>query len=313
MLPTRLRLDHEAGGDVMMTSEVIVSLTRSVQNGSMSQPRATSNTLTKEVGVLLREWRDARRISQIALAVDAGISSRHLSYIETGKSQASRDVIGRLAAALEMPLRDRNNLLMAAGYAPAYRESGMEAPEMEQVKRAIDCLLAQQEPYPAFVMNRHWNILRANAAAVRISADVMGGRPPRHANMLRQFFDPDDLRSKVENWHEIALALLRHLQDLVATHPGDVAAKQLLEDVLRYPGVPLAWRRRTTTTAPSSMMTTVLRGRSGTFRFFSTITTFGTPWDVTVDDLHIESSFPVDPETAELCIQLRKEAIAAPG
>jgi transcriptional regulator with XRE-family HTH domain len=296
-----------------MTSEVIVSLTPSVQNGSMSQPRATSNVPTKEVGVLLREWRDARRISQIALAVDAGISPRHLSYIETNKSQASRDVIGRLAAALEMPLRDRNNLLMAAGYAPAYRESGMDAPEMEQVKRAIDCLLAQQEPYPAFVMNRHWNILRANAAAVRVNADVMGDRPPKHANMLRQFFDPEDLRSAVENWNEIALNLLRHLQDLVATHPGDFTAKHLLDDVLSYPGVPFAWRRRTATAPPSSMMTTVLRGRSGTFRFFSTITTFGTPWDVTVDDLHIESCFPVDRETHELCNRLRVEATAALG
>lgn len=296
----------------MITSEVIVRPTSSVQNGSMSQPKPSSNVLTKEVGVLLREWRDARRISQIALAVDAGISPRHLSYIETGKSQASRDVIGRLAAALEMPLRDRNSLLMAAGYAPAYHESGMDAPEMEQVKRAIDCLLAQQEPYPAFVMNRHWNILRANAAAVRVNADVMGDRPPKHANMLRQFFDPEDLRSAVDNWNEIALDLLRHLQDLVATHPGDLAAKQLLEDVLRYPGVPFAWRRRTATAAPSSMMTTVLRGRSGTFRFFSTITTFGTPWDVTVDDLHIESCFPVDRETDELCNQLRIKATAAP-
>jgi transcriptional regulator with XRE-family HTH domain len=279
----------------------------------MSQPRPISQNPVRELGVLLREWRDARRISQIALAVDAGISPRHLSYIETGKSQASREVIGRLAAALDMPLRGRNNLLLAAGYAPAYRESSIDAPEMGQVRRAIDCILAQQEPYPAFVMNRHWDILWANAAAMRVNADVMGGRPPKHANMLRQFFDPEDLRSAVGNWDEIALDLLRHLLDLVAAHPGDAPAKQLLDDVLRYPGVPLTWRRRTATVAPSSMMMTVLRGRSGMFRFFSTITTFGTPWDVTVDDLHIESCFPVDRETELLCNRLRADADGGSG
>lgn len=270
----------------------------------MAQRIATARAPTREIGVLLREWRDAHRISQFALAADAGISPRHLSYIETGKSQASRDVIGRLATALGMPLRDRNNLLMAGGYAPAYRESRMDAPEMEQVRRAIDCILAQQEPYPAFVMNRRWDILRINSAASRVNADVMGGRPPKHGNMLEQFFDPDDLRGAVENWHEIARELLRHLQDLVAAHPGDLAAKQLLENVLRYRDVPSGWRRRIATAAPASMLTTVLRGRSGTFRFFSTLTTFGTPWDVTVDDLHIESCFPADRETEELCKRL---------
>lgn len=259
------------------------------------------------VGVLLREWRDARRLSQIALAVDAGISSRHLSFIETGKSQASRDVVDRLAAALDMPLRDHNLLLKAAGYAPAYGESPIDGPELAQVRRAIDCILAQQEPYPAFVMNRHWDILWANGAAARVNADVMQGRRPRHANMLRQFFDPDDLRPAVGNWSEIALDLLRHLQDLVASNPGDAKARHLLADILRYPRVPVEWRRRIASAAPASMMSTVLHGGSGTYRFFSTITTFGTPWDVTVDDLHIESCFPVDRETESLCRRLQSD------
>ena len=274
----------------------------------MNQPRLPEVPPVGDVGVLLREWRDAQRLSQIALAVDADISPRHLSFIETGKAQASREVIDRLAAALDMPLRDRNLLLKAAGYAPAYRESRLDGPELTQVRRAIDCILAQQEPYPAFVLNRHWDVLWANQAAARVNAHVMQGRPPRHANMLRQFFDPQDLRPAVENWDEIAQDLLRHLQELVASSPGDAKARHLLAEVLQYPGVPATWRRRIARAAPSSMMTTVLRGPAGTFRFFSTITAFGTPWDVTVDDLHIESCFPVDAETEALC-----RSLAAPA
>ncbi len=254
-----------------------------------------------DVGGLLREWRDARRLSQIALAVDAGISSRHLSFIETNKSQASREVIERLAAALDMPLREHNRLLKAAGYAPSYRESRIDGPELAQVKRAIDLILAQQEPYPAFVMNRHWDILGANAAAARVNTHVLQGRMPKHANMIRTIFDPDDLRQAVQNWEDIARDLLGHLQDLVASNPGDATARHLLAEALAYPGVPADWRRRVATAVPASMLTTVLRGPSGTFRFFSTITTFGTPWDVTVDDLHIESCFPADAQTEALC------------
>lgn len=274
---------------------------------TMTQLAPSSLSQAGDVGAMLRDWRDAQRLSQIALATDAEISPRHLSFIETGKSKASRDVVDRIAAALGMPLRDHNLLLKAAGYAPAYRESRIDGPEMAQVKRAMDYILAQQEPYPAFVMNRHWDILGANAAAMRVNADVMQGRAPKHNNMLRQFFDPDDLRPAVGNWNEIALNLLRHLQDLVATSPGDDAARHLLADVLRYPGIPASWRRRVASAAPTSMMTTVLRGSAGTFRFFSTITTFGTPWDVTVDDLHIESCFPVDAGTEALCRRLQAE------
>lgn len=269
------------------------------------QHRPVESLPAGDVGSLLRGWRDAHRLSQAALAADAEISPRHLSFIECGKSQPSREVLDRLAGAMHMPLRDRNQLLKAAGYAAAYGESRIDGPELAQVRHAIDCILNQQEPYPAFVMNRHWDILWANEAAARVNADVMQGRKPKHANMIRQFFDPGDLRGAVENWNEIAQNLLRHLQELVATNPTDTIAKHLLSEVLQYPDVPAAWRRRVASMPPASMMTTVLRGSTGTYRFFSTITTFGTPWDVTVDDLHIESCFPVDQMTENLCRGLR--------
>jgi transcriptional regulator with XRE-family HTH domain len=267
-------------------------------------------SVTRDLGVLLREWRTARRLSQSDLATDAELSNRHLSCIETGKSRPSRDVIERLADALDIPLRERNALLLAAGYAPAYRETSLDQPELARIRQAIHCILAQQEPYPAFVLDRRWDILSANGAAVRINAYVMGG-PSRHDNMIRQFFDPDDLRRAIGNWDEIAGELLRHLHERVATVPTDLGAKALLDEVLRYPGVPVHWRRRDVATAPLPIMTTVLRRGDQQLRFFSTITTFGTPRDVTLDELHIECCFPVDRETELACAALARDEAAS--
>lgn len=268
---------------------------------------------TRDLGVLLREWRSARRLSQAALAAEAGLSNRHLSCIETGKSRPGREAIGRLADALEMPLRERNRLLVAAGYAPAYRESALDTPELARVRRAIDCILSQQEPYPAFVLNRRWDILSENRAATRVNAFVLHGRPSRHRNVIRQFFDPDDLRPAVANWDEVAGELLRHLHELVATTPSDLRAKALLDEALRYPGVPVHWRRRDPTLARSPMLTTVLRRGDRQLSFFSTITTFGTPWDITIDELHIECCYPCDPQTEALCARLAAESSPREG
>ncbi|RDZ27790.1 helix-turn-helix domain-containing protein [Lysobacter silvisoli] len=263
-----------------------------------------------QVGVLLREWRAARRLSQLDLALDAGLSARHLSCVETGKSHASRELIVRLADALEMPLRERNALLVAAGYAPQYPETALDTPELSQVRRAIEFILAQQEPYPAFVLNRRWDILMANAAAARVNAYVMDGRPNRHANMIRQIFDPQDLRPAVANWEEVAGDLIRHLHDAVAATPGDTATRALLDEALAYPGVPARWRRRELGAAPTPLLTTALRRDGQVLRFFSTITTFGTPRDVTIDELHIECCFPVDDATTQLCRTLARDGAA---
>lgn len=271
-----------------------------------TSPRALPrDPAVRDLGVLLREWRGARRLSQSDLAADADLSNRHLSFIETGRSRPSRDVVERLADALDLPLRDRNGLLLAAGYAPAYRETSLDEPEFARIRRAIDFILAQQEPYPAFVLDRCWNILAANAAALRVTGAAMGG-PSRHANMIRQFFDPDDVRRVVDTWEEIAGALLRHLQERVATVPTDHAARALLDDVLRYPGIPAHWRRRDVATAPRPVMSTVLRHEGGLLSFFSTITTFGTPRDITLDELHIECCFPLDRETELVCAALAR-------
>jgi transcriptional regulator with XRE-family HTH domain len=255
------------------------------------------------LGALLREWRTARRLSQLDLALDANVSARHLSCVETGKSQASREMVERLAEALDMPLRERNALLVAAGFAPRYPESALATPALAQVRHAIDAMLAQQEPYPAFLLNRHWDVLAANPAAARCNRFVLG-RDSAHDNMLRMLFDPDDLRPAVANWEDVAGSLIHHLHSEVAAAPSDARARALLEEMLAYPGVPARWRRREPASSPLPLLTTRLRRGTQELHFFSTITTFGTPRDVTLAELHIESCFPADEATAMLCREL---------
>ena len=200
-----------------MTSEVMGS----VMNESYDRcvTATASHASATPFGVLLREWRAARRVasrrvSQLDLSLDAGVSSRHLSCVETGKSQPSRELVSRLADTLDLPVRERNALLVAAGYAPEFPETTLEAPELAQVRRAIDFILEHQEPYPAFVLNRRWDVLLANRAAERIANFLIGGSA--HANMVRQFFDPNDMRATVTNWEEVAGDLIRHLHEEIA-------------------------------------------------------------------------------------------------
>lgn len=260
-------------------------------------------TPAAHLGVLLREWRAARRLSQLDLALEAGVSARHLSCLETGKAQPSLEMVVRLADALGMPLRERNALLVAAGYAPHYRESALAAPQLSLVRRAIQFILAQQEPYPAFVTNRYWDVLLTNRAMVRILGQLQP-EGPRHGNVLHQIFDPHDMRPVIGNWEEVAGDAIRHLHDEVAATPSDARARVLLDEVLAYPDVPARWRTREPGAAPLPLMTTVFRKDALELRFFSTLTTFATPRDVTLEELRIECMFPADDSTAALCRSL---------
>jgi transcriptional regulator with XRE-family HTH domain len=244
-------------------------------------------------------------MSQLDLALEAGVSARHLSYVETGKAQPSREMVTRLADALDMPLRERNAMMLAAGYAPEYRETPLTTPEMAPVRRAVEFILDHQEPYPAFVMNRHWDVLLTNGAMMRILG-LMKPEGLRHSNILRQVFDPEDMRPFVANWEDVAGDLIRHLHNEVAAAPSDAKARALLDEVLAYPDVPVEWRTRRLDSAPLPLLTTIFRKSNLQLQFFSTLTIFGTTRDVTIDELRIESMFPVDEATAQLCRSLQE-------
>lgn len=255
------------------------------------------------VGELLRRWRSARRLSQLDLALRADTSSRHLSFVETGRSQPSREMVIRLADALEMPLRDRNALLVAAGYAPVYRQTGLDADDMALARRAIDFMLRQQEPYPAVVLDRHWNLLRANEGAASLFGYLLEREPP-DANVLRLVFRPDALRPFITNWEEVAGSLLHHAQQQADWAPDDETLRSLVDEVLAYPDVPDRWRVRDVDATAPPLLTVEFRKGEQSLRFFSMLTTFGTPHDVTLEELRIECSFPADEATAAACREL---------
>lgn len=258
--------------------------------------------------MLLREWRGARRLSQLDLALDTGVSMRHLSFIETGKARASRGLLLRFAAALDMPPHERNTLLAAAGYTPEHPEVALTAPQDAGIRRAIDYMLAGHEPYPAFVVDRHWNVLMANRGAERIGAFVMDGRTSAHGNIIRQVFDPNDMRAAVANWEDLAGELVRHLHAALAASPTDAIVRSLLEEALAAPGVPSQWRTRDLDVPPSPLLTTVFRKHDRELRFLSTFTTFGFARDVHLESQHIECCFPMDEATAGFCRELQERA-----
>ena len=292
-----------------MTSEVMGARGRRAYHRTVDPARRPPPppTPVTPFGALLRDWRAARGLSQLDLALEAGVSTRHLSYVETGKAQPSREMVTRLAGTLAVPLRDRNALLIAAGYAPEYPERDLDAPEMASVRQAIDYILDHQEPYPAFVLNRRWDVLRTNAAAMRIGGYLRGGATG-HTNMVRQFFDPGDLRPLVVNWHDVAGDLVRHLHDEIAAAPGDTRPRALLADILAYPDVPSSWHSRALSSAAPPLLTVMFRKDGRELHFFSAITRFGTPRDVTLDELRIECTFPADEATAEFCRTLAARA-----
>jgi len=262
------------------------------------------------VGALLREWRSARHVSQLDLALAADVSSRHLSFVETGRAQPSLKLVTRLAEALEIPLRERNVLLVAAGYAPRHRETGLAAPAMTQARRAIEFILHQQEPYPAFVMNRHWDLLVSNQSSKRIFGFLLGG-PRMHPNIMRFVFDPNGLRPRIVNWEEVAGHLIRRLHSELAAAPSDDDVRALLNDLLAYPGVPSGWSTRELEDFTSPLPSAVYRMGDVELRFFSTLTTFLTPQDVTLEELRIECLFPADEVTDRFCRELASATTSA--
>lgn len=243
-------------------------------------------------GQLLREHREMRRWSQATLAEDAEVSTRHLSYLETGKAAPSREMVLLLASALDLPMRERNALLGAAGFTPAYRELSLDGPELKDVRHAIELLLAQHEPYPAIVVDPLWNLISMNRGAQFLFGGLVGDDAEMAAlmrNAFRLIFHPKGARRYVENWEEVAsygLDLLRRETRV----PRD-GARELLEEIEVYAG---ELAKRPLMMLETPLLQLRLRKDDLALRFFTTVTTLGTPHDVTTQEVRIESYFPAD-------------------
>jgi transcriptional regulator with XRE-family HTH domain len=267
------------------------------QNGRAIEPTG--------VGPLLRRWREARHLSQLDLALEADVSSRHISFLETGRAEPSREMLLMLCNVLDVPLRERNLLLLAAGYAPVYGETSLEDPRMSQVRAAVEVILKSNEPRSALAHDRHWDIVMANEAFIRFATMVLGKRPamvplqvaaaPR-LNVLHLLFDPNGFRKVILNWESIARSLLNEAYRRLAWARDD-ALKKLITELLSYPGVPARWREPELEAPHDLILPMELNLEGRIARMFSTVTTVQTPHDVTLQELHVEVFYPVDDET----------------
>jgi transcriptional regulator with XRE-family HTH domain len=248
------------------------------------------------VGNLLRKWRERRRLSQLDLACEAEISTRHLSFLETGRSLPSREMVLRLAERLDVPLRERNALLLAAGYAPAFPERPLDDPALQSARRAVDLVLAGHEPYPALAVDRHWTLIAFNNAvpALIAGADPSLLRPP--VNVLRLSLHPEGLSPQIANlseWRSHLLARLR--RQIEAT--SDPALEELLNELCGYPAPAEGAGGHNEEFAGVAVPFRFVTGQ-GVLSFISTTTIFGTPVDITLSELAVESFFPADAATA---------------
>jgi len=256
---------------------------------------------TEAVGRLVRQWRTTRGLSQLALAERAEVSTRHISFVETGKSAPSREMVLVLASALDVPLRERNRLLLAAGFAPVYREEQLAAPhsrQMGELRRVLDLVIGHHDPYPAIVVDARWNALAMNAGAQRVIAAFVddpqvlaevGG------NAMHMVFHPRGFRPHLVNWHEIVRVTIERLRHEVIREPNG-SASVLLDELRRYG--PLPAMRDIVVGEPRLLIPVHLRRGDLELRFFTTIASLGTPIDITANELRIETYYPVDDATA---------------
>jgi transcriptional regulator with XRE-family HTH domain len=261
------------------------------------------------VGDLLREWRQRRRLSQLALACDAGISTRHLSFVETGRAQPSREMLLHLSQQLEVPVRERNVLLVAAGYAPMFPERPLEDPALAAARAAVDLVLERQKPYPAFALDRHWQIVASNGGLPQlydgVAADLL--QPP--LNAMRLSLHPRGLAPRIANlgeWRAHLLFRLRRQVELTA----DATLIELLREVSGYPA-PAGKPAQLKGIEHDIAVPFRIRIDGGILSFFSMTTVFGTPVDVMLSELALELFFPADAETAAAVVRLAAAAARA--
>ena len=255
---------------------------------------------------LLKSWRETRKFSQLDLALTSRISQRHVSFLESGRARPSREMVLQLAEALEVPLRERNTLLTAAGFAAMYRETDLQSAAMAPVRDALQLMITNLEPNPATVVDREWNVLMRNEAAFRVfslAGDLeqlwrkVCGDGPR--NILKLTFHPDGFRPYIANFAEAAPVLLNRTRREAAAC-GSEKLLQLIDEILAYPGIPEEWKAPDWQAPPPPVLPIELAKGDLRLKLFSMITTFGTPQDITTDELRVETFFPADAASAQL-------------
>jgi transcriptional regulator with XRE-family HTH domain len=253
---------------------------------------------TKRVGPLLRDWRLRRRLSQLDLALEAGVSARHLSFVETGRSRPSAEMVLHLTERLSVPLRERNRLLLAAGHAPVFEQRDLEDPEMAPIRQVLQQILDGHDPYPAVVVDGAWEMVAANSAVGLLTEGVAPDLLEPPLNVLRVSLHPDGLAPRIANLGEWRAHLLDRLRRQIAL-TADPALKTLLDELLCYPGPEYEPERGGPDAAHDLAVPLRLRGDAGELTFISTIATFGTAVEVTASELSIESFFSADRATDE--------------
>lgn len=270
-------------------------------NGSKARSavKLVNMTQTKPAGQVLREWRQRRRMTQLDLALEADISAKHLSFVETGRAQPSREMVLHLAEQLDIPLRERNGLLVAAGFAPVFSERSLSDPSLSKAKEAIELVLKGHEPFPAVAVDRHWNIVSANkpvGALISAASPEMLTQP---INIMRLTLHPKGLAGSIVNFHEVRAHLLARLKRQVELS-GDAGLADLLREVSSYPKPSRSVVPIREGNADDVVIKTIIDTAAGRLSLFSTMTIFGSPVDVTLSELAIESFFPADSETAAI-------------
>jgi transcriptional regulator with XRE-family HTH domain len=272
----------------------------------MSVPNQNSQDVANgHFSSLLKHWRNVRRLTQIELAVDANVSAKHLCFLETGRSQPSREMVQLLGSALDLPLEERNALHVAAGFVPPYGDKGLAAENLQPVRQALDFILRQQEPYPAIVIDGRWDVRMRNQGSARLlkpfrdSYEMAAGIAD---NAMHVVFHPKGLRQFIVNWDEFAGQLVQILHRDVAQ--GSRAAAQLLGEIMAYPGLSAEWRLPRQASASAPVMTMHLARGDYRLAFFSTFTTLAMPMDAALQQIKIECFFPADAATAEKARQL---------
>jgi transcriptional regulator with XRE-family HTH domain len=278
---------------------------------AMTSTRTPPPTAADSFGTHLRHWRQHRRLSQLELAHEARVSTRHLSYVETGRAEPSREMVLRLAERLEVPLRERNALLVAAGYAPMYRQRALDDPALAAARRAVDLVLKGHEPFPALAIDRHWNLVAHNAMLPLLMAGAAPHLLEAPVNVLRLSLHPEGLAPRIANLAQWRAHLLERLQQQIAA-TGDAALSALHDELAALPppqvghDAPAVGGDLAGVAVPFQLATD-----AGLLSFISTTTIFGTPADVTLQELAVESFFPADAQTARALTALAARTAAA--